>query len=98
MLSENGATRGLVALARVVVFVLGTVWGMLAALLFAAFRGNAPAAVSQFRIWGTLLLGLAGPVCWYLAAHSELGDRWTLGYFLAWVAWFVFGSLAVAVV
>ena len=97
MFSERGAARGLVALARVIVFVLGSVWGVLAAMLFAAFPGNAPAAVSQFKIWGTLLLGLAGPVCWYRAAHTEAGDRWTLAYFLAWVAWFVIEGLAVAV-
>ncbi|MGH9225829.1 MAG: hypothetical protein ACRD2W_19045 [Acidimicrobiales bacterium] len=40
---------------------------------------------------------MAGPVCWYLAAHTEAGDRWTLAYFLAWVGWFVLGSLAVAI-
>lgn len=97
MFSEPRAARGLVALARVLVFILGAAWGVLAAMLFAAFPGDAPAAVSQFKIWSTLLLGLAGPVCWYRAAHTEAGDRWTLGYFLAWVAWFAFEGIAVAV-
>ena len=66
-------------------------------MVFTSYPGNEPVAVSQLKISGTLLLGLAGPVCWYLAAHAEAGDRWTLGYFLAWVGWFVFGSLAVAI-
>ncbi|MEW6155219.1 MAG: hypothetical protein AB1673_14725 [Actinomycetota bacterium] len=85
------------ALGRVVVFVLGTVWGVLAAMVFTSYPVNGPAPLRHFMIWSALLLGLAGPVCWYLAAHAGPGDRWTLAYFLAWVGWFVFGSLAAAI-
>jgi hypothetical protein len=66
-------------------------------MILTSYPVNGPAAVRQFAIWSTLLLGLAGPVCWYLAAHTEVGDRWTLGYFLAWVGWFVLGSLPEAI-
>ena len=97
MTAERRPARGLVALARVIVFVLGAVWGVLAAMVFTSFPGNEPVAVSQLKIWGTLLLGVAGAVCWYLAAHTEAGDRWTLAYILTWIGWFVLGSLAVAI-
>jgi hypothetical protein len=85
------------SLGRAIVFTLGTVWGVLAAMALTSYPGNEPVAVSQFKIWSTLLLGLAGPGAWYLATHSEAGDRWTLAYLLAWVGWFSLGSLAVAV-
>lgn len=85
------------ALARVVVYTLGTLWGVLAAMVFTSYPGNEPAAVSAFKVLSTLVLGLAGPVFWYLAAHTEAGDRWTLAYLMAWVGWFALGSLAVAI-
>ena len=85
------------AFGRVLLFVLGTVWGVLSAMVFVSYPGNEPAVVSQLKIWSTLLLGLGGPGFWYLAAHTEAGDRWTLAYLLAWIGWFVVGSLAVAI-
>jgi hypothetical protein len=97
MTAETRPARGTRALGRVLVFVLGTVWGVLAAMIFASYPGSEPAAVTHLMIWSTLLLGLAGPVFWYLAAHTEASDRWTLAYLLAWVGWFVLSSLAVAI-
>ncbi|CAA9219840.1 MAG: hypothetical protein AVDCRST_MAG10-614 [uncultured Acidimicrobiales bacterium] len=97
MKAESRPARGARAVGRIIVFILGTVWGVLAAMILTSYPVNGPAAVRHFAIWSTLLLGLAGPVCWYLAAHTEVGDRWTLGYFLAWVGWFVLGSLPEAI-
>ena len=98
MTTERRPAQGARAVGRVMVFVLGTVWGVLQAMVLASYPGQAPAVVTHFTLWSTLLLGLAGPVCWYLAAHTEGGDRWTLAYFLAWVGWFVLGSLAVVII
>lgn len=84
-------------LGRALLFILAPLWGVLQAMVMASFPGNEPAVVTHFKIWSTLLLALAGPVFWYLAAHTEVGDRWTLAYLLAWVGWLLIGSLAVVI-
>ena len=53
MTAESTPARGAMALGRVIVFVLGTVWGVLAAMILTSYPVNGPAAVWHFAIWST---------------------------------------------
>lgn len=85
--SERKALRVFRSVARGVVFVVGALFGYLMAQGFASFPGGAPRVVVHLRIYGTLALTVAAPVCWYFAVRGKAGDRWTLGYLAAWALW-----------
>lgn len=91
------ANRIVVAVVRPVVFLLGAGLGVTYALLLGSF----PVAESPVVRYGAILLVLAlafaAPVCWWLSHVSWARDWWTLGYVLAWAAFFGIGSLAVLI-
>lgn len=53
-----------------------------------SYPGGNPRIVTDLILVTVLGLALAAPVCWYFAVRGESGDRWTIGYVLAWVLWF----------
>lgn len=75
-------------IARGIVFILGGLFGLLFAMTSNSFPGGNPRIVTDLILATLIGLALAAPVCWYFAVKGESGDRWTLGYVLAWVAWF----------
>lgn len=87
--------RVLCSVGRAIVFVVGAVFGYLTASVISYYGGGSgPLVVIYLRIYSPLVLALAAPICWYFAVRGKAGDRWTLGYIGAWVAWYGIGVLA----
>lgn len=80
MIIARGIVRG-------VVFVIGGLFGLLLAMTSNSYPGGNPRIVTDLILITVLGLALAAPVCWYFAVRGESGDRWTIGYVLAWVLW-----------
>lgn len=89
-LRSSSLAKWLVSLTivRGIVFVSGGLFGLLFAMASNALPGGNPRIVTDLIIATLLGLALAAPVCWYFAVKGESGDRWTIGYALAWVLWF----------
>lgn len=85
------------AVGRGVVFVVGAVFGYLTATVLASYPGGGPQAVIYLQIYSPLALAVMAPICWYFAVRGAAGDRWTIGYLLAWATWFAVLLLAVAI-
>lgn len=86
-----------VVVVRPVVYLLGAGLGVAYALLLGSF----PVAESPVARYGlivlVLVLAFAAPVCWWLSHVTEARDWWTLGYIVAWAAFFGIGYLLVLI-
>ena len=74
-------------------FVAGALWGVASSLV----SGGGPSWVAALSMLSTFGLALAAPVCWWFAVRGQAGDRWTLGYLVAWSVWFAVLILAVII-
>lgn len=87
----------LLALGRSVVFVVGGIAGYLVAGVTGAFLITDNPFLWYSAVLTPLALALAAPVCWYFTFRGKAGDRWMLGYVLAWVAFISANYLAVLI-
>lgn len=78
---------------RAIVFPVGAVFGILFAMAFTSYPGGNAGVVNGLIVAYVLGLGLTAPVCWYFAARAMSGDRWTVGYIVAWMLFFGGGFL-----
>jgi hypothetical protein len=85
-MSKSIAVRIILAIMRGVVFLLGMVCGYLSAAVVSSFGGSA--AVDFTGVFFGIGLMVAAPICWVAAVCCDSGDRWTLAYIGAWVAYF----------
>lgn len=82
---------------RGIIFVFGAGFGILGAMVVGSWPGGAPLLIVWLEILTLAGLALAAPVCWYFALHTEAGDRWTVGYVLAWATWLAVELLGAAI-
>ncbi len=87
MNQRSSVLRVLRALLRPIVFLPGMVGGLALAMVAISFAGSA--ATDFTVVFFGLGLVLAAPLCWICAVWGPKGDYWTLGYFLAWLAFIV---------
>ncbi|MCA1702430.1 MAG: hypothetical protein LC808_03845 [Actinobacteria bacterium] len=78
--------QGLWIAARALVFFIGGVTALLYAVVLNSFWTN-QWALRVVEIIAFLGLALAAPVCFCLATFGSKGDRWTIGYVIAWLAY-----------
>lgn len=84
------------AVARAVVFTAGLFFGLLMSATAGYFGGGGgPSVVRLAVVFVPLAMGLAAVPAWVLAVKSEAGDRWTIGYLVAWLVYVGVSSLLV---
>jgi hypothetical protein len=94
--TEGPLLRVAATVLRAVIYSGGLFFGLLSSATAGYFRGGGgPMGVRLARVLVPLAMGLAAPSIWVLTARSESKDRWTLGYFLAWLLFICTGSVLV---
>ena len=84
------------AVARAVVFIAGLFFGLLFSATAGYYGGGGgPTVVRLTRVFVPLAMGLAAAPVWVLTARSKAGDRWTVGYVVAWSVFLGIGYLLV---